>query len=95
MRVNAVFQFDVKNADGKVQTWTLNFKNPASEPVTLGKPDKADIVIAVGDADFVDLASGKLNGTPFNDDASDPQAKRRLWAERSKSRATWCANDDW
>ncbi|KAJ3153420.1 hypothetical protein HDU86_005250 [Geranomyces michiganensis] len=60
-KAKAVFQFDVKNASGNVQTWTLDLKNnlgvsPAA-PAT-----KPDIVISISDKDFVDLASGKLNG---------------------------------
>ncbi|KAI3644394.1 hypothetical protein MP228_010558 [Amoeboaphelidium protococcarum] len=63
-KVNAVFQFDVK-AGSKVQTWTLNLKNPQDGQMVITGPPKsgkADIVIAVSDDDFVELASGKLNG---------------------------------
>lgn len=60
-KVNAVFQFDVKNSSGSVQSWTLDLK---SNPPSVKSPasGKADITIAVSDDDFVDLASGKLNG---------------------------------
>ncbi|KAI8824964.1 SCP2 sterol-binding domain-containing protein [Fimicolochytrium jonesii] len=59
-KAKAVFQFDVKG-DGKVQTWTLDLKDDVS--VTTGAPaKKPDIVITISDKDFVDLASGKLNG---------------------------------
>ncbi len=39
-------------------------KNPASKDAVVkkGKADKADITVAVGDDDFVSLATGKLNG---------------------------------
>lgn len=62
--VNSVFQFDIKNQQGAVQSWQLNMKNPPSpqEIVSKGTAAKADIVIAVTDNDFIELASGKLNG---------------------------------
>jgi hypothetical protein len=67
LQVNAVFQFDVKNAGGTVQSWTLDFKTSDSANfVKSSKAEKADIVINVSDDDFVDLASGKLNGTFMN-----------------------------
>ncbi|KAJ3018100.1 UNVERIFIED_CONTAM: hypothetical protein HDU68_011315 [Siphonaria sp. JEL0065] len=59
-KVKAVFQFDVKNAASVVQTWTLDLKSVAS--VVKGAGAKADVTVAVGDKDFVDLANGKLNG---------------------------------
>ncbi|KAJ3289114.1 hypothetical protein HK104_007731 [Borealophlyctis nickersoniae] len=60
-KANAVFQFDVKNAEGKVQTWTLDLKNNVSIATGAGAA-KPDIVISIGDKDFTDLATGKLNG---------------------------------
>lgn len=61
-KVKGVFQFDIKNKDGKVQTWTLDLKN-ADGTVSLGKPaKKADITLIMTDNDFVDLSAGKLNG---------------------------------
>ncbi|KAI8901907.1 SCP2 sterol-binding domain-containing protein [Globomyces pollinis-pini] len=60
-KVKAVFQFDVKNKEGKVQQWTLDLKNKGTVVTGTG-PTKADIIIAVGDQDFVNMASGKLNG---------------------------------
>ncbi|KAJ3388867.1 hypothetical protein HDU84_009374 [Entophlyctis sp. JEL0112] len=60
-KVKAVFQFDVKNAAGTVQTWTLDLKNGTGS-IVKGTGAKADVTIAVGDKDFVDLANGKLNG---------------------------------
>ncbi|KAJ3009023.1 hypothetical protein HKX48_008210 [Thoreauomyces humboldtii] len=60
-KTKAVFQFDVKSSSGQVQTWTLNLKDTVS--VSAGAPTgKPDIVISIADKDFVDLASGKLNG---------------------------------
>jgi hypothetical protein len=55
-KVNAVFQFDIKNSTGKVQSWTLDLKNGDASG------GKADIIINVNDQDFVDLASGKTTG---------------------------------
>ncbi|KAJ3237151.1 hypothetical protein HDU81_009907 [Chytriomyces hyalinus] len=60
-KVKAVFQFDVKNAAGTVQTWTLDLKNGTGS-IVKGPGAKADVTIAVGDKDFVDMANGKLNG---------------------------------
>jgi putative sterol carrier protein len=61
-KINAVFQFDIKNGS-KVQSWTLDMKNPPGSlvlgAVTGGKPD---IVISTSDADFMDLANGKTTG---------------------------------
>ncbi|KAI8922315.1 SCP2 sterol-binding domain-containing protein, partial [Powellomyces hirtus] len=60
-KTKAVFQFDVKSSSGQVQTWTLNLKTDAG--ASTGAPaSKPDIVISISDKDFVDLASGKLNG---------------------------------
>jgi putative sterol carrier protein len=57
-----VFQFDVKSAEGKVQTWTIDLKNGTGD-IGLGVgSNKPDVTIAVADKDFVDLANGKLNG---------------------------------
>ncbi|RKO88138.1 SCP2 sterol-binding domain-containing protein, partial [Blyttiomyces helicus] len=60
-KVKAIFQFDIKGADGKIQTWTLNLKNDFGLTVGAGSA-KADIVITVADKDFSDLAAGKING---------------------------------
>ncbi|KND00602.1 uncharacterized protein SPPG_03729 [Spizellomyces punctatus DAOM BR117] len=60
-KAKAVFQFDVKNSEGKVQTWTLNLKdNLGVATGTTGA--KPDITISIADKDFVDLSQGKLNG---------------------------------
>ncbi|KAI9339319.1 SCP2 sterol-binding domain-containing protein [Obelidium mucronatum] len=60
-KVKAVFQFDVKNAAGTVQTWTLDLKTAGIIAKGAGA-SAADVTVAVGDKDFVDLANGKLNG---------------------------------
>ncbi|KAI8911112.1 SCP2 sterol-binding domain-containing protein, partial [Gorgonomyces haynaldii] len=60
-KTKAIFQFDVKNKDGQVQTWTLNMKDKV-ELTTGPNGPKPDVTIAVADKDFVDMASGKLNG---------------------------------
>jgi len=62
-KVKAVFQFNVKNGEGKVQTWSLDLKNGDGEVIKgpfEGK--KPDIQIDVADADFIALSQGKLNG---------------------------------
>ncbi|ORY06828.1 sterol-binding-like protein, partial [Basidiobolus meristosporus CBS 931.73] len=63
-KVKGVFQIDIKNAEGKQQSWTLDMKNGEGS-LSLGAikpPKKADVVITVNDQDFVDMSSGKLNG---------------------------------
>jgi 3-hydroxyacyl-CoA dehydrogenase/3a,7a,12a-trihydroxy-5b-cholest-24-enoyl-CoA hydratase len=60
-KVNGVFLFNISGGPGgSTVSWTVDAKgNPG---VRLGKPPKADCTIAISDADFVGLASGKLNG---------------------------------
>lgn len=63
-QVNGIFEFVVKNADGKTETFTVDLKKDGS--VVKGKgANKPDAVISISDADFVQLASGKLNGKFF------------------------------
>nr|CAG8565146.1 14233_t:CDS:2 [Entrophospora candida]CAG8574684.1 907_t:CDS:2 [Entrophospora candida] len=58
---DAIFEIVVKNAEGKEQIWTLDFKNEGT--VIAGKGSaKPDITISLSDDTFVDLSSGKLNG---------------------------------
>jgi putative sterol carrier protein len=60
-KVKALFQFDVTNGEGKTQTWWIDLKHKGD--VGKGKPPgKSDVTIIIKDADFLDLASGKLNG---------------------------------
>ncbi|KAF9285458.1 hypothetical protein BGZ68_003843 [Mortierella alpina] len=63
-KVKGVFQFNVKNKAGKVESWTLDLKNGTGsiEKGTPKAPKKADITIDISDQDFVDLAEGKANG---------------------------------
>lgn len=60
-QVNGIFEFVVKNADGKTETFTVDLKKAGV--VVKGKgATKADAIISISDADFVQLATGKLNG---------------------------------
>jgi len=62
-KVKAVFQFNIKNGDGKAQTWSLDLKNGDGEVIKGAfEGKKPDIQIDVADADFVALSEGKLNG---------------------------------
>jgi len=62
-KLKAVFQFNVKNGEGKVQTWSLDLKNGEGEAIKgTFEGKKPDIQIDVADADFVALSQGKLNG---------------------------------
>ncbi|KAI8999579.1 SCP2 sterol-binding domain-containing protein [Gaertneriomyces semiglobifer] len=46
-KAKAIFQFDVKNAEGKVQTWVLDLKSNLGVSTTVGP--KPDIVITIAD----------------------------------------------
>ncbi|RCH91200.1 hypothetical protein CU098_007260 [Rhizopus stolonifer] len=60
-QVNGIFEFVIKNGEGKTETFTIDLKKNGD--VFKGKgPNKADAVINIGDADFIQLATGKLNG---------------------------------
>ncbi|KAI9260217.1 SCP2 sterol-binding domain-containing protein [Sporodiniella umbellata] len=60
-QVNGIFEFVITNDDKKTETFTVDLKKEGS--VIKGKgAQKADAVISIKDADFVQLASGKLNG---------------------------------
>ncbi|KAJ2250522.1 hypothetical protein IWW49_004173 [Coemansia sp. RSA 1797] len=64
---NAIFQIDLNGPQG-VKSWVLNLKPGASAadvvvPGTAAQNKKtAGVVLALKDADFVDLASGKITG---------------------------------
>ncbi len=53
-----MFQFDITSED-TTKTWTLDLK---TFNVMFSKKEGADIIITVSDADFEQLATGKLNG---------------------------------
>lgn len=60
-QVNGVFQFVIKNNEGKEEVFTVDVKKEGK--VVRGKGNvKADAILSLKDADFVDLATGKLNG---------------------------------
>jgi len=58
---NAVFQFDVKGDDGGM--YFLDLKNGEGSTGKGESPQKSDVTIAVSQADFVKLFSGKLSPT--------------------------------
>ncbi|KAF9901544.1 hypothetical protein EC991_006026 [Linnemannia zychae] len=62
-KVKGIFQFNVKNKEGKVATWTFDLKtgNGAMHKGTVATL-KPDITIDIADADFIALAEGKANG---------------------------------
>lgn len=65
-QVNGIFEFVVKNKEGKTETFTVDLKKDGS--VVKGKgANKPDAVISISDADFVDLATGKLNGKLYKE----------------------------
>lgn len=60
-QVNGVFQFVIKNNEGKEEVFTVDVKREGK--VVRGKGStKADAILSLKDADFIDLATGKLNG---------------------------------
>ncbi|RIA91814.1 sterol-binding-like protein [Glomus cerebriforme] len=60
-KINAIFEFNVKNSEGKEQIWTLDLKNDGTVQTGKGSA-KPDIIIGLADETFVELASGTLNG---------------------------------
>ena len=59
-KIKAVFAFDIKNAQGQTQSWYIDLKNDGS--IGTGKPaGKADLTVAIADADFLLIAAGSLN----------------------------------
>lgn len=64
-QVNGIFEFVIKNAEGKSETFTVDLKKEGEVVKGKGK-NKADAIININDADFVQLASGKLNGKFYN-----------------------------
>jgi acyl dehydratase/putative sterol carrier protein len=60
-KVKGSFQINITNAEGKKQSWYIDFKT-GDGAVGIGpSPKKAGSIIEVSDSDFMDLASGKLN----------------------------------
>jgi putative sterol carrier protein len=60
-QVNGIFEFTITNADKKTETFTIDLKKTGE--IVKGKgASKADAIISISDDDFVQLASGKLNG---------------------------------
>ncbi|KAG0175691.1 hypothetical protein DFQ28_006881 [Apophysomyces sp. BC1034] len=60
-QVNGVFQFVINNDEKKEETFTVDCKKEGSVVRGKGK-QKADAILTLKDADFVSLATGKLNG---------------------------------
>jgi acyl dehydratase/putative sterol carrier protein len=61
-KVNAVFQFNLKTADGTLVTYTVDVKN-GKGGVSRGVPStvKPDVTITISDDDYFDIATGKLS----------------------------------
>jgi len=60
-KTNGVFEMQIKNGQGKEETWTIDAKEKGI--VYRGKAKtKADVTIILSDDTFADLASGKLDG---------------------------------
>ncbi|CAO3684687.1 unnamed protein product [Umbelopsis ramanniana] len=62
-QVNGVFEFVIKNAEGKEQIFTIDLRKDGEGELYKGKGKaKPSVSITIKDNDFIDLASGKLNG---------------------------------
>ncbi|KAI8578691.1 hypothetical protein K450DRAFT_246069 [Umbelopsis ramanniana AG] len=62
-QVNGVFEFVIKNSDGKEQIFTIDLRKDGEGELYKGKGKaKPSVSITIKDNDFIDLASGKLNG---------------------------------
>ncbi|KAJ2958060.1 hypothetical protein NQZ79_g6282 [Umbelopsis isabellina] len=62
-QVNGVFEFIIKNPEGKEQIFTIDLRKDTEGSLHKGKGKvKPSVSITIKDQDFVDLASGKLNG---------------------------------
>ncbi|KAL0564039.1 hypothetical protein V5O48_018017 [Marasmius crinis-equi] len=60
-KTNGIFEFKVKNAQGKEETWTIDLKKTGTVTKAPAKP-KADVTIQCDDSTFVALSNGELNG---------------------------------
>lgn len=62
-KIGGIFQFDIDTGGGRIETFYMDLKNGAGD-IGAGKAKgaAADITVMVGDANFVDLAGGKLKG---------------------------------
>jgi len=58
-KVKGVIQIDLTK-DGKTQSWAIDMKS-ATPSIKAEKAPKADVTLTLSDADFVQLADGKLN----------------------------------
>jgi len=59
-KVKAIYQFNIKSG-GQTTTFTVDVKNKETAGVKSGAQGSADCTITMEDADFVDLAAGKLD----------------------------------
>ncbi|KAG7099983.1 hypothetical protein E1B28_001776 [Marasmius oreades] len=60
-KTNGIFELNVKNAEGKESTWTIDMKKKGEITKGPAKP-KADVTIMLSDETFVGLSDGTLNG---------------------------------
>jgi putative sterol carrier protein len=60
-KVDCVYRFDLTNSQNAQCSWLLNLKTAPGSVKQCTSSDAADCVVAMKDADFVQLMSGKLN----------------------------------
>ncbi|EGG22112.1 peroxisomal multifunctional enzyme [Cavenderia fasciculata] len=59
-KINGAYQIDIKNDAGKSQSWSIDLKN-GNGSITVGPATAKQVTITVGDEDFVQIMTGKLN----------------------------------
>ncbi|KAI0346289.1 sterol-binding-like protein [Trametopsis cervina] len=60
-KTNGIFELQIKNAEGKEQTWSIDLKNTGT--IYKGKAKtKANVTLILADDTFLQLAEGKLDG---------------------------------
>ncbi|KAF9260879.1 sterol-binding-like protein [Marasmius fiardii PR-910] len=60
-KTNGIFEFIVKNDEGKEATWTIDMKKKGEVSKGPAKP-KADVTIRLSDETFAGLTDGSING---------------------------------
>ena len=60
-KVGCVYRFDLTAAGGEQQSWVIDLKNGSGAVRACANTEKADCMIAMKDADFLLLMTGKLN----------------------------------
>jgi len=60
-KTNGIFQLQIKNSEGKEETWTIDLKKEGKVYKGPATP-KADVTLIMSDDTLVQIAEGKLDG---------------------------------